>query len=111
MESVTHCSISGSLLRIVSEVNWGRRGDIWKRKTSKLSDTARDRTKGREAGSSGDRSSQLSARDKLVIDKAETVGCDVVGAAKTVDIDRFNFLSFWNRSVKAILLVCGNFRA
>jgi hypothetical protein len=37
-----------------------------------------------------------------VIKRAEIFGCDVAGADKMVVADRFNFLSFWNRSVKAI---------
>jgi hypothetical protein len=114
VESATYraiISVSGFVWEIVSEVNWGRRGDIVARRTLKWIDTCKDRRKGRNAGSSGEWKKQLSVRDRVVIDRAEIFGCDVAGADKMVVVDRFNFLSFWNRSVKAILLVCGNFRA
>jgi hypothetical protein len=111
VESVTHCAIDiGESLRIVSEVNWGRRGDIRKRGKWQR-DTVRDRTRGRNAESSGEGREQLSARDRLVIDRPEIFGCDEAEADLMVDSDRFNFLSFWNRSVKAILSVCGSFGA
>jgi hypothetical protein len=74
--------------------------------TWSMRDTVRDRTKGREAGSSGDWSLQMPVKDKLVIERAEIFGCDVVGADKTVVVDRHNFLSFWNRSVRGTTSVC-----
>jgi hypothetical protein len=94
VESVTHCAIDiGESLRIVSEVNWGRRGDIRKRGKWQR-DTVRDRTRGRNAESSGEGREQLSARDRQVIDRPEIFGCDEAGADLMVDSDRFNFLSF-----------------
>jgi hypothetical protein len=45
------------------------------------------------------------------MERAGTVEFGVVGADKMSHEDRFNFLSFWNRSVKAISSACEIFRA
>jgi hypothetical protein len=48
VESVTHCAIKiGLMLKIMSEVNCGRRGNMLERGCRELSDTVRDRTKRR----------------------------------------------------------------
>jgi hypothetical protein len=53
---------------------------------------------------------QMPVRDRVVIDRADVFRCGEVGADKMSDEDRFNFLSFWNRSVKAISSGSGSFQ-
>jgi hypothetical protein len=98
---MTHCAIEAELLlRIMSEVNRGRRGSIWARRTVLL--RMRDRTKGRNIGSNGEVKSQVrEEREMLVIDKLDT--CEV--GLKMCDEIRFSFLSFLNRSVKGIISI------
>jgi hypothetical protein len=96
VESVTHCAIEiGLMLKIMSEVNCGRRGNMLERgKKALFNNTVRDRTKGRNAGFKGDRSTELPTTDRLVIARGGTSGCDVAGADKMVDSVRISFLSF-----------------